>query len=91
MSEPNCPDCGHPISRHEDFFCMTPSCYCNQGKSTAMAKHERDSLARQLEVAKKALNKLQQLDMDSRYLPEYSKMAKIVVNALAEIERIKEE
>lgn len=39
---PLCPECNHPVNKHDEFFCMVIECRCNNGKKAALALYERD-------------------------------------------------
>lgn len=39
MAKIICPDCGHPVDIHCDFFCMHTECYCNSSQATAEARY----------------------------------------------------
>lgn len=39
---PLCPDCNHPVDKHDSFFCECIGCRCNNNHKTAMALYERN-------------------------------------------------
>lgn len=54
---PLCPECGHPVDKHDSFFCEAIGCRCNNSKKTAMALYERDCYKNLYEEAQKTLDK----------------------------------
>jgi hypothetical protein len=40
MTEHICPDCGHLVSEHKEFFCQHVYCHCNMGNVAAEAKYK---------------------------------------------------
>lgn len=57
VTTPLCPDCHHPVNKHDEFFCMCVGCRCNNGEKTATALYERDCYKYLYEEAQKLLNK----------------------------------
>lgn len=52
---PLCPDCGHPVDRHDAFFCESIGCRCNNSKKTAFALYERNLYKTLYEEAQKTI------------------------------------
>jgi hypothetical protein len=86
----NCPDCKHPVNRHDEFFCMQTGCKCNFGRATALARAERDIARKQLEVAKKAMDYvLKTYDINGKPSNKLAvEMCDIVEDAFVEINNI---
>lgn len=52
---PLCPECNHPVDKHDAFFCEVIGCKCNNSKKTALALYERDYYKKLYEDTKKDL------------------------------------
>lgn len=92
ITQPTCPDCKHPVSQHSDFFCMHINCYCNSGKATAQAKFERDVLRKQLDVAIKLCDDMNDYYADKRenYEKAFDEVMNLMYHSRAEIAKIGE-